>query len=429
MPRSRRVRAALLAAIVVTVALLPADLALVRLERHKLRGSVESVARADALRVARELRAAAPTEELLHAPPGDLVQVVDTANVVAAESPGLGDAPALGVAGPPRGDGEGDGGGMAIAELRRLPTAAGASASGPFLVVSTRCAAPVGTRIVHVAASLRLAELSARTTGLGLGLATPLLILLVAVAAWILAADALRPVEAVCAEAGEIARRDLSLRIAEDQAAREVVPLVGSMNELLERLEASAARQRSFVADASHELRSPLTAIQLQLDVALALPGRADWPAVADAVRQEVRRMQRIVEDLLLLARVDEATLPLRRDEVDLDELALAEARRLRNRGKVAVDTSGVSAARVTGDRHRLTQVVRNLGANAERHARHQVRLEVRWLDGARLSWSSPTTVPASRRRTASGSSSASPPRRGPQLRPWRVRAGAGDRP
>ncbi len=374
--RSRRARAAVLAAVAVTIALLPADFALLRMQHHKLEASIQSTARTDVLRVARLLRTGAPAEEL-HGAPGDLIQVVDTAGLVSLESPALHGAPALAAAGQPlRGDT------VSVAHLRRLPAVV-ADGRGPYLMLSTRVTTPrEGARIVFVAASLHLAELSEHTTQTGLDLQTPLLILLVAVAAWFLAAHALRPVEAIRVEAGEIARRDLSLRIADQRAAGEVVPLVRSMNELLEQLEASAARQRRFVADASHELRSPLTAIQLQLDVALALPERTDWRAVADAVMQEVRRMQRIVEDLLLLARVDEATLPLRRDQVDLDELALAEARRLRNRGKVMVDTSGISAARVTGDRHRLTQVARNLAANAERHARQQVRLEVRRLDG-----------------------------------------------
>jgi signal transduction histidine kinase len=146
---------------------------------------------------------------------------------------------------------------------------------------------------------------------------------------------------------------------------------------MLERLEASAERERRFVADASHELRSPLAAIQAQLDVALAHPERADWVATASEISLEVQRMQRIVEDLMLLARAEESAGALRLGPVDLDELVLAEARRLRDRGRVEVDVSRVSGARIAGDRDRLNQVVRNLLVNAERHARRLVRIEL----------------------------------------------------
>ncbi len=341
LPRSRRARAAVVATVVVAAVLLLADFGLIGLQRHALEHSIESTARSEVERVAALLRKGAPAADLLQSQEGqgqgDMIQVVDGAGGVTAASPGLRGLPgtALDASGHPS-DGD-PGTGVTVAHLRQPPS--DASPPGPYLVLSAQVQAPDGPRTVHVAAPLHLAELAARTTGIDLGVGSPLLVLLVAAAAWILTGNMLRPAEAIRTRAAE--------------------------------------RQQRFVADVSHELRSPLATIQAQLDVALAHPERADWVTTANEVGQETRRMQRIVEDLLLLARADEGAVPLRRETVDLDELVLAEARRLRNRGMVRVDTSKVSAARVSGDRDRLTQVVRNLAANAERHASQMVRLEV----------------------------------------------------
>jgi signal transduction histidine kinase len=112
--------------------------------------------------------------------------------------------------------------------------------------------------------------------------------------------------------------------------------------------------------------------------------------------------MQRIVEDLLLLARADEAAGALLLAPVDLDEVVLAEARRLRDRARVEVDVSRVSGARIDGDRDRLAQVVRNLLVNAERHAEERVWLELSAASGEAVlavSNDGPTIAEADRER------------------------------
>jgi signal transduction histidine kinase len=190
----------------------------------------------------------------------------------------------------------------------------------------------------------------------------------------------LRPVEAVRAETSEIIRHRPGHRLRGRHARGDTAPLARTINQVLDRLDASTLRQRRFVADASHELRSPLASIQTQLEVALAHPELADWPATAREVELEVAKLQRMVDDLLLLARMDEDTPP-RRELVDLDELALAEARRVRERGRVELDIDQVSGARIRGDQDQLIRVVRNLVGNAERHATRLVRLELRMLD------------------------------------------------
>lgn len=142
------------------------------------------------------------------------------------------------------------------------------------------------------------------------------------------------------------------------------------VGRLLSRLEASSRRQRVFAADASHELQSPLTTFRTQLEVALASERSADWPSVARDLLRQSQEMERLVRELLFLAREDElADARPPRDLVDLDDVVLEEAARLRAAARVPVDTSNVSAAPVRGSRDQLGRLVRNLLENAERHA------------------------------------------------------------
>jgi signal transduction histidine kinase len=353
---------------VIAIAAIPAAFGLVERLRSSMEDSIESAELAQAMQVASLVRRGAPLDELPLPSEDYLTQVVDATGIVRAASEGLLGAPAL-VPGRPSPDHPG----AAVAHLERLPT----GVEGPWLQVSIPVVGSQGRWTVYVVASLRSAETSVHTAAVGLEIGLPALVLLVGATAWVLAGRALRPVEAVRAGAAEIARRALGQRVPEPPARDEVARLARTMNEMLERLEASAERERRFVADASHELRSPLAAIQAQLDVALAHPERADWVATANEISLEVQRMQRIVEDLMLLARAEESAGALRLGPVDLDELVLAEARRLRDRGRVEVDVSRVSGARIGGDRDRLNQVVRNLLVNAERHARRLVRIEL----------------------------------------------------
>jgi len=143
----------------------------------------------------------------------------------------------------------------------------------------------------------------------------------------------------------------------------------------LRRVEAAHQRQQRFVADASHELRTPLTSIRSELEVDLAHPQQRDLGATQRSVLEETVRLQRLVDDLLYLARSDAGAAGLRHDSVDLDEIVLEEARTVRARRDLEVDTTAVSGAQVTGDGDQLGRVVRNLLDNAERHARSRVTI------------------------------------------------------
>ncbi|MEO5652720.1 MAG: HAMP domain-containing sensor histidine kinase, partial [Marmoricola sp.] len=137
------------------------------------------------------------------------------------------------------------------------------------------------------------------------------------------------------------------------------------VDDLLGQLDQSLARQRRFVADAAHELRSPVTAIRAQVES--PHPGSAD-PTYASRLRDEAARLSTLVDDLLALARLD-AQPVLHMRPLDLDDVVFAEAARLQSVPGLRVDVSGVQAARVEGDVSLLTRAVRNLVDNAARHA------------------------------------------------------------
>jgi signal transduction histidine kinase len=191
----------------------------------------------------------------------------------------------------------------------------------------------------------------------------------------------LRPVERIRREVAAIGDRDLDRRVPEPGTGDEIDRLSQTMNAMLTRIENAAARQRRFVADASHELRSPLTGIRSQLEVDLAHPEQADWRRSEQDVLDETMRLQRLVDDLLVLAQSDTGSIPMRRKPVDIDDLVLDEARPLRARGRVAVDLTSVSGGQVLGDPDHLRRVLRNLLDNAERHATSVVRVSVREND------------------------------------------------
>jgi signal transduction histidine kinase len=206
----------------------------------------------------------------------------------------------------------------------------------------------------------------------------PLLVLLVAFAVWWFAGRALRPVEAIRAEAAAITGATMYRRVPEPGTDDEVGRLAHTMNAMLDRLEQSSQRQRQFVSDASHELRSPLASIRANLEVALRNSARADWPAVARRALAEDQRMEDTVAELLELARLDELEGDTRLDtlpEVDVDELVLDETVQPH---RVPVDVTKVSGGRVHGRREQLARMVRNLVDNAARHATSRVELTLR---------------------------------------------------
>ena len=126
---------------------------------------------------------------------------------------------------------------------------------------------------------------------------------------WLVVGRALRPVEKIRHAVTDITSADLSQRVPEPGTADEIGNLAHTMNDMLDRLDAAASKQRRFVADASHELRSPLAAIRTTLEVGLAHPDRAPWPIIAERAAQQSARLEDLIQQLLLLAKADERLL------------------------------------------------------------------------------------------------------------------------
>jgi signal transduction histidine kinase len=289
-----------------------------------------------------------------------------------------------------------------------------------YLVVA---AAASGGRMVLVGYSLDSVSESTSALAALLAIGLPALLVVVGATAWRVIGRALAPVDAIRAEVDEITAARLDRRVPRPASRDEIGRLADTMNRMLDRLERARARERRLVADASHELRSPIAAIRQQAEVALAHPEALPAGRLARTAHAESLRMQALVDDLLLLARADERRLGLRHAAVDLDDLVLAEARRLRatagaahhapsagpvddaddaggpavdgagrpaavavdgagQRAAVAVDAGGVSAARVDGDMAALRRVLRNIGDNAARHADGRVALALSEEDG-----------------------------------------------
>jgi signal transduction histidine kinase len=192
----------------------------------------------------------------------------------------------------------------------------------------------------------------------------PIVLLAAAVATWLAIGAALRPVDQLRGEADtlEITSRVDPPQLRIPEGAEELRRLGLTLNRMLGRVHQAGERQRAFIADAAHELRSPIAAVQTQLEVALATaPSAAEWPAIAADVLADVERLSAVATDLLLLARLDAGTAdPGRRDDVvDFGKLA---------------DAHGASMF-VVGDETALRRMLENLTSNATRHARSQIEV------------------------------------------------------
>jgi signal transduction histidine kinase len=233
-------------------------------------------------------------------------------------------------------------------------------------------AAPAGARVVVVGASLEDREDALdKLEGLLL-LGLPVALLLASGAGFVVAGRALRPIDRIRARAEDIGAHDLTLRVPEPEADDELRRLAHTLNDLLARLESAFAHERAFVADAGHELRTPLAALKSELELARR-PGRgeAELRAAVVSAAEDTERLIRLAEDLLTVARSDTGALPIRRTRVDAPELLARLA--ARHRGDVTV--SAPNTLPVLADPLRLEQAVGNLIANAERHGAAPITL------------------------------------------------------
>lgn len=353
-----RARITLVAASVVAVALVLGAIGFQATLRASLLEGVRAAAEQDASVLASQVeeRGAASLGDLGELDDERLVQLVDGSGAVIAASE---DAPGRAVAAR-----DGDGTTVRVDDETYLVAVEEADEDADEDLV------------VIVGRSTESAEETLATVARLLAVSVPLLVALVALTTWLVVGRALAPVERMRRQVDAVTASTLGDRLDEPPTDDEIARLARTLNGMLGRLESAQATQRRFISDASHELKSPLATLRQYAEVARAHPERVSEHELGEVVLEEGGRLERLVQGMLVLARADEGVLRPERADVDLDDLLLEEARRVRGTG-LAADTSGVRATRIRGDAALLAQLVRNLVDNAARHARSGIALAV----------------------------------------------------
>ncbi|MFJ7195421.1 MULTISPECIES: ATP-binding protein [unclassified Streptomyces] len=403
--RSVRARAALGATVVVALALIGAGLSVLFVLRANLTGQAGLQAEVVAREVAGQLALDVPYDRLEMRDEEDHpVQVTDEDGRVVAVSKDLqaisgtgtdrvAPVPSPAAGGSGGGSDDDHGGDDGDDDSRATPapgrgevdsdepdfgngTATVDGETADYRFASVQATTPAGvTLTVHAGAPLAAEQEAVGTVRGAMLIGLPVLLLVVAGVTWLVTRRALRPVEGIRREMAAItASEDLSRRVPEPGSRDEIARLARTTNETLTALEASVERQRRFVADASHELRSPIASLRTQLEVGAAHPELLDVPgAVADTVR-----LQALAADLLLLARLDAGERP-GLVALDLGALVREEvSQRTGDRIAVTVPVPDQGRFEVAGSRGQLARVIGNLLDNAERHARSAVTVSVR---------------------------------------------------
>ncbi|MFB4282853.1 ATP-binding protein [Nonomuraea sp. MTCD27] len=201
-----------------------------------------------------------------------------------------------------------------------------------------------------------------------------LLIALAAWATWLVTGRALRPVATMRAELDAVHAGDLSHRVSQPPGDDEVAQLARAVNGTLARLERSAQQQRQFASDASHELRTPIAGLRAQLESAQLYPDDTDMEALVESALRDTDRLEAIITDLLLLARIG-SRVDMAKERIDLADLVRQELAVRSDKIPVRVDLA--EGVVVEGVRLQLARVLTNLLDNAQRHAEHTVRVTV----------------------------------------------------
>jgi signal transduction histidine kinase len=304
-------------------------------------------------------------------------QLLDTGGHVVQSTPLLGDAPLL----------------TATETSRALDGAIFANRGPvpgldePSRILATPIRVDGERRVLLVGATREERAETLRSLRNELLIAGPLALVLATIAGYALAGLSLRPVDSMRRRAAAISAETPGERLPVPRTGDEIERLGETLNEMLVRLEAALERERDFVADAGHELRTPLALLRTELELALRHGGSPE--ELRTAIRtssEEVDRLAQLAEDLLLIARSERGRLPLRLEELDASELLGSVARRFEWRAQEAGRrlSSANSAARLQllGDRIRLEQALGNLVENALRHGSGEVQLSASTADG-----------------------------------------------
>jgi signal transduction histidine kinase len=237
-----------------------------------------------------------------------------------------------------------------------------------------------GTSYVVVARSLEAVDAATASTSILLLVGGLLVLLATGALTWRATGRALAPVEAMRRRAASISAKDLGDRLPVPASQAELARLAATLNELLARIDAATKKERQFVADASHELRSPLATIRALLESDRLSPHPGGHAGLTGEVLAETDRLTMLVNDLLRLARGD-ARRPVTLGRVDMSALVGAEERRAR---RIPVTAAIAPGLEVTGDADALGIALRNLIDNAQRFAASEVRVTAR-RDGGQV--------------------------------------------
>ena len=263
----------------------------------------------------------------------------------------------------------------ALAGQRISIPGARAGLSGTLRAIAVRAGPATAAQSIIVAVPVNDIEQAQTVLRITLLLAYPPLVVVMALIAWRVIGSTLKPVETLRSGAARISGSDQDERLAVPESADEIRALALTLNDMLDRLAAARGRQRAFVADAAHELRSPLASMRTQLEVAQHL---GEGGELATDLLADVARLSTLVEDLLLLARAgSDTTHPSLRESVDVRALLVATAERYAG-ARVPVSVTGGPAVYANVNADELRRVLANLVDNAVRHASSVVVLAVR---------------------------------------------------
>jgi len=365
---------------------------LLELLRSNLEQSREEIAVARARDLAASAAAGALRSPIVVLDDGTAVaQLVDERRRVLASTPNVSPSVPLARFGPV-------GDGPVARSVERLP----AGPAGRYRVVVLPVTLGDDRAAVYVGVGLRTVDHAIGLLSVALALGLPVLVLAGGLAIWVGVGRALRPVERLRREVAVISAGSLHERVSAPRSGDEIDRLATTMNSMLDRLQAAAETERRFIADASHELRSPLAAIRAQLETARAYPHTVDWPQVAGDVLADQARVEGLVRDLLLLARLDSGELVPNRLPISLVEVVGEEIDRRPAGGRIALSAALQGAGDMAGDRAQLGRMVRNLLDNAERHASTAVEVTLAGRGGdllLRVSDDGPGIAPGDRAR------------------------------
>jgi two-component system, OmpR family, sensor kinase len=247
-----------------------------------------------------------------------------------------------------------------------------------------------GSRIVVAGVSLATRDAALDKLDRSLWIGVPPALVLASIAAYFLAAAALAPVERMRARAATISTDEISTRLPIPEAHDEIQALGRTLNAMLDRLEEGLAHERQFVANASHELRMPLAVLRAELEVALReRGGEQPLRAAMSSAIEETDRIVKLAEDLLLLARAQDGTLPLAPMRLDVAELLTELGDRFgpvvgASGRELVVDPAGLPAGvAIQADPDRIRQAVSNLVDNSLRYGDGPVTISAREVAGS----------------------------------------------